>query len=74
MDAVSYAKASSAYKLAKLANNELVNKVDVKGSSILVPVGTTATRPALNAGESALRYNSDKERMEEQRFSKLRGI
>ena len=65
MDAVSYAKASSAYKLAKLANNELVNKVDVKGSSILVPVGTTATRPALNAGESALRYNSDTERMEE---------
>ena len=65
MDAVSYAKASSAYKLAKLANNELVNKVDVRGSSILVPVGTTAARPALNAGESALRYNSDNGRIEE---------
>ena len=65
MDAVSYAKASSAYKLAKLANNELVNKVDVKGSSMLVPVGTTATRPDLGAGESAIRYNSDLGRLEE---------
>lgn len=65
MDAVSYAKASSAYKLAKLANNELVNKVDVKGSSILVPIGTTATRPVLGADEAALRYNSDTERIEE---------
>ena len=65
MDAVSYAKASSAYKLAKLANNELANKVDIKGNSILVPVGTTATRPSLGVGESALRYNSDTDRMEE---------
>ena len=31
----------------------------MEGSSILVPVGTTATRPVLGAGESALRYNSD---------------
>ena len=65
MDAVSYAKASSAYKLATLVNNELVNKVDVKGSSILVPIGTTATRPVLGADEAALRHNSDTERIEE---------
>ena len=65
MDVVSYAKASSAYKLARLVNNKLVNKVDVKGSSILVPIGTTATRPALGADEAALRHNSDTERIEE---------
>ena len=59
MDIVSYAKASSAYKLATLVNNELVNKVNVEGSSMLVPVGTTATRPVLGAEESAIRYNSD---------------
>lgn len=59
MDVISYAKASSAYKLAKLVETELTGKVDLEGSSILVPVGTTATRPVLGAGESALRYNSD---------------
>lgn len=59
MDVVSYSKASSAYKLASLVSSELVNKADIAGSSILVPVGTTATRPVLGAGEAALRYNSD---------------
>ena len=65
MDAISYAKASSAYKLATLVNNELANKANVEGSSMLVPVGTTATRPVLGAGESALRYNSDAGGLEE---------
>ena len=65
MDAISYAKASSAYKLASLANAGLVDKVNKEGSSILVPVGTTATRPVLGAGESAIRYNSDVGGLEE---------
>lgn len=59
MDIVSYAKASSAHKLARLVNSELVNKADIEGGSILIPVGTTATRPILGAGKAALRYNSD---------------
>ena len=59
MDAISYAKSSSAYKLAKLVETGLTNKVNLGGSSIVVPVGTTATRPVLGAGESAIRYNSD---------------
>ena len=59
MDTIVYAKASSAYKLASLANSELANKANIEGSSILVPVGTTATRPVLSKGESAIRYNSD---------------
>ena len=37
----------------------------MEGSSILVPVGTTATRPVLGADESALRYNSDAGGLEE---------
>lgn len=65
MDVVSYAKASSAYKLATLVNNELVKKANVEGSGILVPVGTTATRPVLSLGESAIRYNSDLGGLEE---------
>lgn len=65
MDTISYAKASSAYKLASLANAGLVDKANIGGSSILVPVGTTATRPVLGAGESALRYNSDAGGLEE---------
>src|SRR5574344_1815205 len=65
MDTIVYAKASSAYKLASLANARLVDKVNMEGSSILVPVGTTATRPVLGAGESALRYNSDAGGLEE---------
>ena len=65
MDTISYAKASSAYKLASLANAGLVDKVNKEGSSILVPVGTTATRPVLGAGESAIRYNSDVGGLEE---------
>lgn len=65
MDAISYAKASSAYKLASLANAGLVDKANMEGSSILVPVGTTDTRPVLGAGESALRYNSDAGGLEE---------
>ena len=59
MDTIVYAKASSAYKLASLANSELANKANIEGSSILVPVGTTATRPILGAGESAIMFNSD---------------
>ena len=65
MDTISYAKASSAYKLASLANAGLVDKANMEGSSILVPVGTTATRPVLGAGEAALRYNSDLGGLEE---------
>ena len=65
MDAISYAKASSAYKLAKLVETELTNKVNLGESSIVVPVGTTATRPTLGAGESAIRYNSDVGGLEE---------
>ena len=65
MDTISYAKASSAYKLASLANARLVDKANMEGSSILVPVGTTAARPVLGAGESALRYNSDAGGLEE---------
>ena len=65
MDTIVYAKASSAYKLASLANARLEDKVSKEGSSILVPVGTTATRPVLGAGESALRYNSDAGGLEE---------
>lgn len=59
MDVISYAKASSAHKLAKLVETGLTNKVSFEGSSIVVPVGTTATRPTLGAGESAIRHNSD---------------
>ena len=59
MDTISYAKASSAYKLASLVNVALGSKADTTGESILVPIGTTATRPVLSAGESAIRYNSD---------------
>ena len=65
MDAISYAKASSAYKLAKQVETGLTNKVSLGGSSIIVPVGTTATRPTLGAGESAIRYNSDVGGLEE---------
>ena len=65
MDTISYAKASSAYKLASLANAGLVDKANIGGSSILVPVGTTATRPVLGAGQSAIRYNSDVGGLEE---------
>ena len=65
MDTISYAKSSSAYKLAKLVETELTNKVSLGGSSIVVPVGTTATRPTLGAGESAIRYNSDVGGLEE---------
>ena len=65
MDVVSYAKSSSAYKLAKLVETELTGKVDLEGSSIVVPVGTTAARPVLGAGESAIRYNSDLGGLEE---------
>lgn len=65
MDAISYAKASSAYKLAKQVETGLTNKVNLGESSIIVPVGTTATRPTLGAGESAIRHNSDAGRLEE---------
>ena len=65
MDAIAYAKASSAYKLAKLVETGLTNKVNLGESSIIVPVGTTATRPTLGAGESAIRYNSDVGGLEE---------
>ena len=65
MDAIAYAKASSAYKLAKLVETGLTNKVNLGESSIIVPVGTTANRPTLGAGESAIRYNSDVGGLEE---------
>ena len=65
MDTIAYAKASSAYKLAKLVETELTDKANVEGSSILVPTGTTATRPVLSLGESAIRYNSDLGGLEE---------
>lgn len=65
MDIVSYSKASSAFKLASLANNELLGKADKRGNSILVPVGTTASRPILGTSEAALRYNSDVGGLEE---------
>ena len=65
MDSIAYAKASSAYKLAKLVETGLTNKVNLGESSIIVPVGTTATRPTLGAGESAIRYNSDVGGLEE---------
>ena len=65
MDAIAYAKASSAYKLAKQVETWLTNKVNLGESSIIVPVGTTATRPTLGAGESAIRYNSDVGGLEE---------
>lgn len=65
MDVISYAKASSAYKLANLVKTGLTNKVSFGGSSIVVPVGTTATRPTLGTGESAIRYNSDVGGLEE---------
>ena len=65
MDAIAYAKSSSAYKLAKQVETGLTNKVSLGGSSIVVPVGTTATRPTLGAGESAIRYNSDVGGLEE---------
>ena len=65
MDTISYAKASSAYKLASLVNVALGSKADTTGDSILVPTGTTATRPVLGAGESAIRFNSDIDGLEE---------
>ena len=65
MDAIAYAKSSSAYKLAKLVETGLTGKVNLGESSIIVPVGTTATRPTLGAGESAIRYNSDVGGLEE---------
>ena len=65
MDIISYAKSSSAYKLASLANAGLVDKANMGGSSILIPVGTTTARPILGAGESAIRYNSDLGGLEE---------
>ena len=74
MDAIAYAKASSAYKLAKLVETELTNKVNLSESSIIVPVGTTATRPTLGAGESALRYNSDVGGLEEWTGIKWRNV
>ena len=74
MDTIVYAKASSAYKLASLANSELVNKANIEGSSILVPVGTTATRPVLSAGESAIRYNSDIGGLEEWNGTEWRNV
>lgn len=40
-------------------NNELSGKADINESSIVVPVGTTANRPILGAGDSAIRFNSD---------------
>lgn len=74
MDAVSYAKASTAYKLAKQVETSLGGKVDLGGSSIVVPVGTTATRPTLGAGESAIRYNSDVGGLEEWNGSEWRNV
>lgn len=65
MDAVSYSKASSAYKLAGQAIVGLTTKADLTTSGILVPVGTTATRPTLGAGEAAIRYNTDVGGLEE---------
>lgn len=65
MDAVSYSKASSAYKLAGQAIVGLTTKADLTTSGILVPVGTTATRPTLGAGEAAIRFNTDVGGLEE---------
>lgn len=65
MDAVSYSKASSAYKLAGQAIVGLTTKADLTTSGILVPVGTNATRPTLGAGEAAIRYNTDVGGLEE---------
>ena len=65
MDAVSYSRASSAYKLAGTAVAGLVTKADLTTSGILIPVGTTATRPTLGAGQSAIRFNSDINELEE---------
>lgn len=65
MDAVSYSKASSAYKLAGQAIVGLTTKADLTTSGILVPVGATAARPTLGAGEAAIRYNTDVGGLEE---------
>lgn len=65
MDAVSYSRASSAYKLAEQAIVGLTTKADLTTSGILVPVGTTATRPTLGAGEAAIRFNMDLGGLEE---------
>lgn len=59
MDAVAYSKASSAYKLAGTAVAGLTTKADLTTSGVLLPVGTTAERPTLGAGQAAIRFNSD---------------
>ena len=59
MDAVSYSKASAAYKLASQNVVALTTKADLTTSGVIIPVGTTAARPTLGAGEAALRYNTD---------------
>jgi hypothetical protein len=59
MDAISYNKANSAYKLAGTAVSGLVTKADLTTSGVLLPVGTTAERPTLGAGQAAIRFNSD---------------
>ena len=65
MDAVSYSRASSAYKLAGTAVAGLVTKADLTTSGVLLPVGTTAERPILGAGQAAIRFNSDMNGVEE---------
>lgn len=65
MDAVSYSRASSAYKLAEQTIVGLATKANLTTSGILVPVGTTATRPTLVAGEAAIRFNTDLGGLEE---------
>lgn len=65
MDAVSYSKASSAYKLASQSMVTLDTKADLVGSGIVIPSGTTAERPTLGADEIAIRYNTDENGLEE---------
>ena len=52
MDKISYSLAAKAIK-------SLLTKANIKGSSVLVPKGSTLSRPALGASEVAIRYNTD---------------
>lgn len=52
MDKISYSLAAKAIK-------GLLTKANIKGSSVLVPIGNTMDRPALTASEVAIRYNTD---------------
>ena len=52
MDKISYSLAAKAIK-------GLLTKVNIKGSSVLVPSGDTLSRPVLDASEVAIRYNTD---------------